>query len=401
MRIAFLGNSCNFAYWFAKWGQELGYDTHAVVESDPTTPRDRPEWEDPTFNPASPPTWVHSFRMGSPLERLSRGVADSGLRALLSTFDGVTTISPGAAIAADAVSVRAVHHTIGLFARTSSWVGGLPLAVALNPRRIPTVIRFRQAMAGAPRILVSTEIERREVEKSPYRDKLLAVPVAYDVLSAGRHVRGEDEAAPEGRLTLMLPARQDWALKGNDTFLRAVASLTSLERNRVRLEVVDWGVDRERSRGLVADLGLAPITEFRPMMTKHEMWEAFARPGVVILDQVPPYQVYGGGLGGVARDALAVGAVVVTHAAPEVQALISRTAPPVLHVDPSVGSVTNALRECLQMEPLELAARGRSGREWLSEECDFRLVVPRYLAVHGVPTRPSRDVLQAGPICSV
>lgn len=179
-----------------------------------------------------------------------------------------------------------------------------------------------------------------------------------------------------------MPARQHWSLKGNDTMIRAIGCLSASDRAGTRIEIVDWGVDVARTRALVESLGLSPITTYRSLLTKTELWEACGRAGTIVLDQVPPYPVYGGGIGGVARDALAAGSVVVTHAEPDAQRQIFGSPPPVWHVDPTVESVANALREVLGLSDAEQQAIGERGVAWLYATADKSAVLPRYVGLH-------------------
>jgi hypothetical protein len=79
---------------------------------------------------------------------------------------------------------------------------------------------------------------------------------------------------------------------------------------------------------------------------------------------------------------MSVGAPLITHAHPDVQRKIYREAPPLLHVERNVDSVLGQLRACLGMSHHELRSLGIRGREWILRECDYRAVVPRYIALH-------------------
>ncbi len=242
-------------------------------------------------------------------------------------------------------------------------------------------------MARVPRIVVSTPIEHAEVGASPYAAKRTSLPVPYDTKAAQAYLRTAPPSSTD-RATVLLPARQEWALKGNDTLIRGIAALDEPLRRGVAIEIVDWGIDAPRTRTLVATLGLEAQTTYRPLLSKTELWRVCGRPGVIVLDQAPPYNVYGGGLGGVARDALAVGAVLVTHAAPSAQRTIFRTEPPIWHIDCNVTSVRDALASVLALSPEARREQGQAGAAWLAAECDPSIVVPAAVALHTL--RPSR-----------
>ncbi|MDP8992217.1 MAG: glycosyltransferase [Actinomycetota bacterium] len=382
MRLLFVGNVCNFAYWFARWGRELGYETHALIERDTPYPRDFPQWEDPDYEPAAPPPWVHLYQAGTAVNRALHGYVDKELARTLDGFDRIHTLTPAAAIAVDTLRREQVHHTVGSFARTSSWWRGLPVRTAASPRRLPTVIRFRQAMARADRIVVSTAVDHWEVNASHYRNKTVSLPVAYDVDAAARHARPWGSQLSGGRLRFILPARHDWSLKGQDTVFRALASLSRTELARMEVVAFDWGVDRDRSRRLVQAMRLGDVVRFEPMLPKIALWSELSAPGVVVIDQVPNLEFAGGGIGGVARDAMAVGTPVITHARPDAQMRIHAAAPPVLHTECSSEAVVERVRQCLEMAPGDLDALGSKGRAWLREECHYTSVLPRLVELH-------------------
>ncbi|MDQ1439282.1 MAG: hypothetical protein QOK43_2911 [Acidimicrobiaceae bacterium] len=382
MTVLFMGNVCNFAYWFAKWGQALGYDTHALIEDDDPSPRNHPQWEDSTYDPDRPPPWVHFYTAGSALAR-AVGKPDPRVVGALERFDAVQTFSPAAAMAVDRIGHPQVHHTIGSFARTSAWWQGIDGPRALSPRRVPTVVRFRRAMGRAARIIASTAIDQAEVADSAFGHKLVTIPIAYDVKLAEPYARRRLEAAPPtGPLRLLLPARQHWPFKGQDIVFRGLALLSQSERDAIRVAAFDWGADAARSKALVAELSLGELVEFQPMLSKEDLWAEFARPEVVVIDQIPNLDFRGGALGGVARDALAVGAPVITHAAPEAQLRVHRRPPPVIHTPTTPDGVRDSVRRCLAMSPAERRDLAQAGREWVLAECHYEHVVPAYIRLH-------------------
>ena len=172
MAIIFAGNICNFAYWFAKWGRELGFDTHALIESDTPHPAQMPSWEDPSYDPDNPPSWVHFFRVGSAVDRALHGRADDTIGESLKSFDGVHTLSVSAAIAVDSVGRIDIHHVQGSFSRSSRWARDIPMRKIVSPKRVPSVFRFRRAMDHAQTILVSQTTDAKEILSSTFGKKL-------------------------------------------------------------------------------------------------------------------------------------------------------------------------------------------------------------------------------------
>jgi len=82
------------------------------------------------------------------------------------------------------------------------------------------------------------------------------------------------------RIVFFCPARQEWrsgdpkSAKGNDRYFRAGKLLLDRGRTNFAFHCIDWGVDREASHALVADLGLLDHVGWSPMMPKGKLWSA-------------------------------------------------------------------------------------------------------------------------------
>jgi glycosyltransferase involved in cell wall biosynthesis len=368
----------------------MGYDTHALIENDEFVfERDRPEWEDPDYDPENPPEWVHFYKSGTRIDLALQGGGDPNLYAKLIGYDSIHTFSYSSAIAVDTSGLPFVHHTVGSFAGSTMWVRHVDWKLIVKPHRYVLVSRMRKAMKRAQRIVVSTPIEYREVIDSPFGYKIEPLPLAYDTLRAHEFAaRRREDFNSDQVVRFIMPARQHWPFKGQDIVLRAFALLSPEERNRARVELFDWGQDQHRSRKLVRDLELSSLVEFRPMLKKEALWEEFGRPGVVVIDQIPKLKFHGGGLGGVARDALSAGVPVITHADPKVQTQIFMTPPPVIHSPCTIESVIARIREVMNMSLEDRVELGRQGMRWIGDECDFRSVIPKYINMHNQVGKP-------------
>ncbi len=385
MKIVFFGNICNFAYWYAKWGRLLGYETYALIEKNERFDRDRPEWEDTEYDPTKPPEWVKFYDPGRPIDRLLRGRARIDLERILEPYDAIHTFSLLTSVATGTTSRAFVYHTVGSFGRSATYLKYhcQSLRAMIAPRRFPTIWRFRKALRRCKAIIPSVAYDYLEVKKSRYRDLLRVVPMAYDVQLAQKHVRESVKPVSLGhRTTFLLPARQHWGFKGQNLVLKAISMLSPQERKRSRIVLMAWGRDLQRTEQLTKQLGLTEVIEWSPILTKNELWDACSQPGTVVMDQFPTLDFHGGGLGGVARDAMAVGAVVITHARPETQLWIHKTPPPIWHAECSSRDILRQIRKCLTMTPEELRKSGQRNTEWLLAECSYERVIPRIVKLH-------------------
>lgn len=379
MTILFAGNICNYAYWYAAWGQMLGYDTHALIEDNVPYDRDNPEWEDPSFDRGAPPPWVHYYSARWS-ETTYRPWVDPRVPHLLDEFEHVHTFSVTMAMLVHELRGGLIHHTVGSFQTGTRWRGTSARSM-VSPRRLALVSRFRAAMKGCSRIVVSTPIEYNHVARSRFVGKMVALPTPYDVHSADGHVRTPPEA-PDARLRVVMPARQNWVVKGQHLVLRALASLDDDLKSRVEVLAFDWGSDVQRTKDLAMDLGLADQITWGPILRRDELLRTLGGTNVLAVVEFPVEDQGPGGLGGVARDAMAVGAPVMTFARPEAARPLHRTPPPILHAEPDVPDIAARLSEVLAMSPGELFELGAKGREWLEEECGLDRTIPRYVALH-------------------
>jgi glycosyltransferase involved in cell wall biosynthesis len=381
MKIAFLGNVCNYAYWFTKWGRSLGYDWYALIEEDPVISRDLPQWEDSEFDEEAPPPWVLRFRASGSVRRFVRGYADLRLPEMLKRFDSVHTFAMAHAIAAAAVGVPQVHHTIGMFGRYAHLTRFQTLQSGVSPRRVFTSFRYRQALRRVPRIIASEPFSCHEVVESGFGERLVRIPVAYDTASASSFASGRSRTEGEP-VVFLLPARQHWELKGQDLILEAFAAIGEAALGKSRIVLMEWGIDRQRSRGLVNQLGLGEKVEYSPLLPRQELLRTLAQPGAVVIDSFPHVDFHGGALGGVSRDALSVGTPLITYAEPAAQLAVHQRSPPVLHAERTVPAIAQRIREVLGLPPADLMQIGRQGMEWMRDEFGYESVLPRYAALH-------------------
>jgi glycosyltransferase involved in cell wall biosynthesis len=379
MKILFFGNICNYAYWFAKWARMLGYDAHALLERDEQV--FLPENEDPEFDPRQPPGWIRYYRPGTERE-IMRGQVDAELPALLAGFDAIHTFSNTTAIAAASLGVPFVHHNVGSFGTSYSWFRFQTWRSAMALRYLPLRWRFRKAMKSCRAIIVSVGMDHYEVCHSPYRDKLRSLPVPFDTSDAERFKSsGCGTSLPDTGLTFLMPARQHWHLKGQQYVFQALSMLTCEERGRCKILVMEWGRDVQRTKDLVKHLGLEPMVRWSPMLPRTELWKLIGKPRTVVIAEF--YQdSHGGGHGGVSRDAMALGAPLISHTRPEVDELIYSKAAPLFHAECVAPDILAQIRRCLAMSDEELVKAGALLKKWIADECRYDQVMPRYLALH-------------------
>ncbi len=126
-------------------------------------------------------------------------------------------------------------------------------------------VLLRQAYRRAGAILFSNPDQIRAIRRLGLLWKARFSPAPIDTERYSPKVRGGDRGSPvgsrgegtafEGDPVIFHPSRQEWRIKGNDLLIRAFARLAR-EVPGARLVIVDWGLDRVRTKTLVSFLDL-------------------------------------------------------------------------------------------------------------------------------------------------
>jgi glycosyltransferase involved in cell wall biosynthesis len=231
------------------------------------------------------------------------------------------------------------------------------------------------AYTQAARVLVTNadviaSAERLGLENTVF----LPHPVDEDKYVTGpSELRGRLEA--EGHdLVLLAPSRHDWEVKGTDRLLRAFAELVRRDRPSAVLVLSEWGLQLDRSRALIGELGIEGNVRWTPPLPKLRLIDAY-RAADVVLDQ---FLI--GTFGAVAPEAMACGRPVVMAFHPEVHTWCFPEPPPV--VDARTAEDIYAALARLASDPVGREALGRQGREWVERYHGWRLVVDRQRAIY-------------------
>jgi len=178
---------------------------------------------------------------------------------------------------------------------------------------------------------------------------------------------------------LVAPSRHDWDIKGTDRMLRGFAELVR-SRPRALLLVFEWGLELDRSRALIRELGIEQNVRWSLPLPKLRLIDAY-RAADVVLDQ---FLI--GTFGAVAPEAMACGAPVVMAFEPELHAWCFPEPPPL--VDARTAEDIHRTLARLAAEPDERRELGARGREWVERHHGWRLVVDRHLGVYEAVTNP-------------
>ncbi|MCC7410760.1 MAG: methyltransferase domain-containing protein [Gammaproteobacteria bacterium] len=205
-------------------------------------------------------------------------------------------------------------------------------------------------------------------------------------------------------LVLFAPARQNWAIKGNDRYFRAYAELIK-QGTKAVLVIPGWGQEIERSKRLCRELGIAERVEWvRPQSEK--VLAKYYQAADLVLDQFVL-----GVFGLTTPKAMACGAIVLTSYDPGTHAWCFPEPPPLVACR-SEQEIYQAMVS-LAGDPLRRQALARASRSWVCQYHSKRVIrrvlddaVGKARAAHerqrhdraparraAVPARASKDVL--------
>jgi glycosyltransferase involved in cell wall biosynthesis len=381
MRINFLGNTCNHGYWMAKWCRNLGHEAKLFISSTATYERDLPFWDDPDLKKGEVPDWVHyvDFPFGREFFSHKR-------RAII--YKDIINCDLIHSLSADALGgmldfdIPIIYHSPGDIDRFYNLVGrDKPISSLLNYRNYFGVYRFRKVLSKIDILILSQFYE------IPYGEKWVAnrikiLPVAYElpVITVP-----SIEKNLEVEIRFFAPARQ-YNEKGNEIFICAYAELYRKYGNKIpRVLMLEWGEHLQQAKEMCHRLEIQHLVDWKPCLSKVELYSEMKVPGTVVFDQVIKCFPDAGSFGGVSRDALSVGAPLVTHfsAGNPYMYQLHKSKPPIFIVEKtSKEAVLEQLESVIHMKWDKLSQIGWEGRKWLEQEHEWCNVMPQYIQLY-------------------
>jgi glycosyltransferase involved in cell wall biosynthesis len=156
-------------------------------------------------------------------------------------------------------------------------------------------------------------------------------------------------------LIVFMPSRQDWFWKGSDRLLRAFADAGSRHEDAV-LVCAGWGADLDRSKRLIAELGIGDRVRLLPYAMSKSRLRRYYRAADVVADQFTV-----GSYGGSSLEAMSCARPLLIHL--ELERFNGAfSLPPVVNVaEPE--AIAKALDRLLA-DPEERARVGAAARQW-------------------------------------
>ncbi|MFQ5500510.1 MAG: glycosyltransferase family 4 protein [Candidatus Zixiibacteriota bacterium] len=265
MKVAFIGNLGNFSYTTAKYLRKYGLDAHVfVLPGEVESIHSNPLHED-AFPNDVPPPWIHLWSGKSSLLRDYR------------FFKGFDIIEAGTVLplvlqflVSDYVAY-AHGSDLKEFASRSSLTGYLQRRAYRKAR----LIRFGD-------VTMLRWMEKFGLTRWQF------VPCIMDVDKYSSHPALSGEASDGLPLSILHPSRLDWtdtsgerlSIKRNDILIKAFARFVK-DGHDAKLTLVDWGVDRRETGGLIQHLDIENHVTIVPKMKKSDLIRLYANADVV------------------------------------------------------------------------------------------------------------------------
>ena len=380
MRINYIGNVCNYAFWWAKLARKsLLADTKAFIDIDHSTfSKNVPWWDDPTIDKHNPPDWIYLVPRVRIPGGLLGGEKTRSVNRLLRKCDLIHSFGVAASIWARRSKIPYVYQSYG---DINTLISNRRI---FTPKKLLRYIILRRALYGAKNIIISQLLDFKAVSFLGLESKLVVLPIIYDCETISpENVENNSHLIKKFKdwdLIFFAPARHI-RLKGNDKIIHCFAKFLRDRRERALLLFTEFGPDLVHSKRLITNLGIHENVKWIPRQTKQGLMQFMTLPRLSVIDQFGESSLPAS-FGGVGRDALALEAVLITHVTMDGIKRLHGTEPPILWTDHSEESIYNRMVEFAQMSEHERQIVGQRGRKWMIAEHHYETLLPRYFELY-------------------
>lgn len=351
MKILHVGNTANYAYQIAKYLRESGVDADLLIKCgakntenpasedlELTQSSNRPEWVK-QWNPKNPLDWIRIARMALGYD-------------MLHVYAGVPAY-------AQFSSKPYVAWSLGSDLRKVSF---------------EKTLRGRLLKRGfsKARLVLSSDVNYEEIANGLGLKNVVFMPQGIDTEKYAprkNKIRGRYDCD----LLVFHPARQHWAVKGNDRLIRAFAKLVKGGFS-AHMILVDWGVDNERAKRLIAELGIKKYAEFRPVMDTKTLIDYYGASDIVA------DQFLIGSYGYVGLGAMSCATPVLMHLLEDNFRKCYGTLPPILNANEE-GAIYEKLLYAAKNKS-ELKRRGEESRRWVIKNHRWAVIINRLIEIY-------------------
>ncbi|HKZ94875.1 MAG TPA: glycosyltransferase [Candidatus Bathyarchaeia archaeon] len=167
-------------------------------------------------------------------------------------------------------------------------------------------------------------------------------------------------------------SRQDWKEKGQDKMIKAFAAFLKEQADSL-LVLVNWGVDQQKSKSLIADFGIEKHVHWVPLMSKPCLVE-WINKSTVIADQ---FNLGSSGTAGF--EAMACGKPLIIFLSKSHFSRVYDEFPPVLNAG-TEKEILFSLSLCNDKKKRDDA--GRRSRQWVAKHHDSAVVARKHMEIY-------------------
>ncbi|MEM4406529.1 MAG: glycosyltransferase [Candidatus Methanomethylicaceae archaeon] len=279
IRVLHLGNTNNIGYEIASALQAVGVESTLYVDKTEFFTSD-PSWEQEDLSRGGRPDWVRYYRN---LDR--HKIRLGNLKIRFPYFHRLQQLLDLIGIAHEYDVLQAYNYDVVLClsqphkAYIAFCIGGDLNVTALKNGFIGFLMRsaYRHARYVFYSNINMIDSVRKLKLKNAY---FMPLPI-----NTGKYVPSNQSDLRRQlgcEVLLFSPTRHDWATKGNDKFITALAKLVCQSPVKIKIILCQWGQDIERSRSLCSQLGLDPYVVWHPLMPKGELIKFYQAADIVI-----------------------------------------------------------------------------------------------------------------------
>lgn len=374
IKVNFIGNTCNYAFWYAKYLQDdNNIEAKCFIEYT-TINRDYPWWDDKNISKDNIPPWMlimPYFKF--PGGFFSWSKSNCVLREL-QKCDLIHAFGLMSAIWALRSGRPFIYHSYGDIISTPF------IQKKFSIKNWIRLIISRIILSKAKKIILSQTLDIDFAIKLNVFQKTKILPLFYDInVFSNTTYRIDDSFAlffSSWDLIFYSPSRHI-RLKRQDKVIKCFSRFLKHTTKKVLLILTEWGDLVNENKRLISELGIQKFVKWIPCQTKEGMAQYYQLNNVAVLDEFedPPIKV---SFGGVSRDALSMECILITSIDKSYFLKLHKSLPPILWTDYSENSIFERMLEFSKMSEDERKFFAKKGNEWLQSEHNFLDLKSRY-----------------------
>ena len=206
------------------------------------------------------------------------------------------------------------------------------------------------------------------------KEKIFFAPFSIDPekYKPTDHQKLREQFVKENEILLFSPTRQEWNVKGNDKMIKAYAKFVKKFPNS-KFVIVNWSVDKERSKSLVEDLGISSNVVWVTPVHKNKLIEYYNASDIVL------EQFILGSWGASTLEAMSCGKPVLMFYNKNLILRAFGEEPPILNSFDEDEIYSNLVM--LASDPEMRKDIGQKSREWIIKTHSPSIVAQRHLEI--------------------